>query len=98
MYVRQTAFTTSTDNVDTANSVFTEEILPVARAIPGFKGAVALADRSTGDVVSLTLWETEDAMRASEEQANQMRGEALEKIGAQGPPDVHRFEVLVWEA
>jgi hypothetical protein len=37
-------------------------------------------------------------MSASEEQANQMRGDALQKIGALGPPDVQRYEILVWEA
>lgn len=98
MHARKTAFTTSADNVDTANKVFTEEVLPMARNIPGFKGAIALADRSTGDLVTYTLWETEDAMRASEEQANQMRGDALAKIGAQGPPEVQRYEILAWEA
>lgn len=97
MYARKTAFKTSTDNVDTGAKVFTDEVLPLARTIPGFKGALAMADRSTGDLVSYTLWETEDAMRASEEQANQIRGEALQKIGALGPPDVQRYEILVWE-
>jgi len=98
MYARKTAFKTSPDNVDTATKVFTDEVLPLARTIPGFKGAVALADRSTGDLVSYTMWETEDAMSASEGQANQMRGDALQKIGALGPPDVQRYEILVWEA
>jgi heme-degrading monooxygenase HmoA len=98
MYARKTAFKTPADNVDNAAKVFTEEVLPPARNISGFKGAMALADRSTGDIVSYTLWDTEDAMSASEEQANQMRGDALQKIGALGPPDVQRYEILVWEA
>jgi heme-degrading monooxygenase HmoA len=97
MYARKTGFKTSADNVDTATKVFTDDVLPPARNIPGFKGAVALADRSTGDLVAYTLWETEDAMSTSEEQANQIRGEALQKIGAAGPPDVQRYEILVWE-
>ena len=97
MYARKTAFKTSADNVDTAAKVFSDEVLPLARNIPGFKGALALAERSTGDLVSYTLWETEDSMSASEEQANQIRGDALQKIGAQGPPDVQRYEILVWE-
>jgi heme-degrading monooxygenase HmoA len=97
MYARKTAFKTSADNVERATKVFTDEVLPLARNIPGFKGAVALADRSSGDLVAYTLWETEDAMSSSEEQANQIRGESLQKIGALGPPDVQRYEVLVWE-
>jgi heme-degrading monooxygenase HmoA len=97
MYARKTAIKTSADNVDTAAKVFTDEVLPAARNIPGFKGAVALADRSTGDLVAYTLWETEDAMSASEEQANQIRGDSLQKIGALGPPDVQRYEILAWE-
>jgi heme-degrading monooxygenase HmoA len=97
MYARKTAFRTSADNVETAGTVFTDEVLPLARNIPGFKGAVAMADRSTGDLVAYTLWETEDAMSTSEEQANQIRAESIQKIGALGPPDVQRYEVLIWE-
>jgi heme-degrading monooxygenase HmoA len=97
MYARKTALKTSTDNVDAAMNVYSDEVLPLARNIPGFKGAVALADRSTGDIVTYTLWETEDAMSTSEEQANQIRAESVQKIGALGPPDVQRYEVLVWE-
>ncbi len=96
MHARKTAIKTSADNVDTAGTVF-DEALPPLRNIPGFKGAVAMADRSTGDVVAYTLWETEDAMSTSEEQANQIRADSVQKIGALGPPDVQRYEILVWE-
>lgn len=97
MYARKTALKTSTDNVDTAMNVYSDEVLPRARDIPGFKGAVGMADRSTGDIVTYTLWETEDAMSTSEEQANQIRAESVQKTGALGPPDVQRYEILVWE-
>jgi hypothetical protein len=39
-------------------------------------------------------------MSASEEQSNQIRDDALQKFGAGEvrPPDVQRYEILVWEA
>jgi hypothetical protein len=36
MYARKTAFKTSSDNVYTAKKVFSDEVLPLARKIPGF--------------------------------------------------------------
>jgi heme-degrading monooxygenase HmoA len=97
MHARKTAFKTSPENIDVATKVYLEEVLPIARTIAGFKGGIALADRSTGDLVSFTLWETEDAMNASVEAANRIRGEAIQKIGAQGPPEVQQYEVAAWE-
>ncbi|HXF57608.1 MAG TPA: hypothetical protein VNO34_08585 [Actinomycetota bacterium] len=98
MHARKTVFRTAPENVETAAKVFREEVLPAARTLAGFKGGVALADRTTGDLVSFTLWESEEAMNASAEAANRLRAEALDKIGAQEPPDVHQYEVVVWEA
>jgi heme-degrading monooxygenase HmoA len=97
MHARKTAFKTSPQNVDTAAKVYVEEVLPIARSISGFKGGIALADRSTGDLVSFTLWESEDAMNESAQRANQIRSESIQKIGAQGPPEVQQYEVLAWE-
>lgn len=98
MHARRTVFRTAPENVETAAKIFREEVLPTARTIAGFKGGVALGDRTTGDCMSLTLWESEEAMNASAEAANRLRTWGLEKIGAQGPPEVHQYEVMVWEA
>ena len=40
--------------------------MPVVRKIAGFSGVLFLADRETGKALSITLWESEQAMRDSE--------------------------------
>ncbi len=72
-----------------------ENVLPAARAMEGFEGLIGLADRSSGAVMSVTLWASEQAMRASEEAADRLREESLsegEEIAA-----VERYEVVIYE-
>jgi heme-degrading monooxygenase HmoA len=76
---------------------FRDEILPALKEMEGCKGAILLADRTTGKAVGITLWEDERAMQASEEAANRLRREAAETAGGGEPPTVDRYEVAVWE-
>jgi len=39
---------------------------PAARQRPGYGGGIMLADRSTGKVLNITLWQTEEDMMAWE--------------------------------
>jgi heme-degrading monooxygenase HmoA len=63
-------------------------------ALPGFRGALLLADRATGEMIALTLWASEEAFDATIEQAaaEAMRGAALGGVDA--VPDPRRFEVV----
>jgi heme-degrading monooxygenase HmoA len=73
-----------------------ETVLPTVRQMGGYKGVFSLMDRGTGKALSLTLWESEEAMRASEEAANQTRGQAA-GIASQQVTGIERFEVTFWE-
>lgn len=44
--------------------------------LDGFSGAYFLVDRAGGRGMSITLWESEEALEASVERANQMREQA----------------------
>jgi heme-degrading monooxygenase HmoA len=44
----------------------------------GMKGVVFLTDRSSGEVVVISLWEDEDALHASEDEAARVRDEVTE--------------------
>ena len=50
--------------------------------LDGFSKAYFLVDRAGGRGISITLWESEDALNASVERANQMREEATDQAGA----------------
>ncbi|MDP8957348.1 MAG: hypothetical protein M3N24_10405, partial [Actinomycetota bacterium] len=62
----------------------------------GYKGVLTLGDRSTGKSVSLTFWESEEAMGASEEAANRLREQAADETQEQ-IAGVERFEVYINE-
>jgi heme-degrading monooxygenase HmoA len=73
-----------------------ERVLPVVRAIPGFSGYLALSDGERGEVLVLTLWASEQQMRASEETTVQLRSQAADKVGAT-VLSVERFRVAISE-
>ena len=62
--------------------------------VDGFSGAYLLIDRNGNRGMSITLWESEDALNASVERANQMRQEATEQAGA-SIQSVDHYEVAL---
>jgi heme-degrading monooxygenase HmoA len=73
-----------------------ERILPAARNIAGFSGILLLADRETGKALSITLWESEQSLRDSEEEAARLRRETAE-AGGETIAGVERYEVSIFE-
>jgi hypothetical protein len=73
-----------------------EQILPQIQRQDGSKGLIALGDRRSGTVLGVTLWESEEDMRASEEEADRLREESAEASN-QTVADVERYEVSLFE-
>ena len=71
-----------------------QDVLPDARAIDGWKGIVMLVDRTTGAEKTITLWESQAALEASEAAAEELRARAAEDSG-QRIVSVERFEVPI---
>lgn len=69
-----------------------DEILRQIRELDGFQGLYLLVDRATGKEVSLTLWQDEASMRASETETSKIRQESTARQG-QRILMVERFEV-----
>jgi heme-degrading monooxygenase HmoA len=63
----------SPESIDAGFEKTRGETLPKVRAIDGNVGAIGLADRDNGRVSMITLWDSEDSMRASAEAADQLR-------------------------
>ena len=93
MHARVTISDTPVDKIDLAIKVINDEIVPAVKKMPGNKGAYWLGDRSSGKGITITLWESEEALKAGEEMAKQLRSDAAKKlelkIGA-----IDRYEVL----
>jgi len=97
MHARVTTITgASPDQAEQGIADFRDNTAPGVKEIGG-RGAIMLIDRETGDGMAITLWDDEDAMRASEEQANELRRGALEALGSTQEPSVARYEVAVFD-
>jgi len=70
------------DRLDDATRRGEEEILPQARQMRGWKGVISLIDRRSGGTKLITLWENEDALRASEEEADRLRRHSADAGGS----------------
>ena len=53
-------------NVREAVRIYQERVLPAAREQESFRGALMLTDPDTGEGLSISLWNSEDEMHASE--------------------------------
>ena len=84
----------SADKIDESVGKVKAETLPKVRELEGNVGAIGLADRSSGRVTVITLWESPDALRQSEQQADRLREQAAES-GGQSIAGVDRYEVAV---
>jgi heme-degrading monooxygenase HmoA len=96
VYARVSIFEGSADQLDEMLRQAREQVLPWAKQMDGFKGLIALGDRQSGKTLGITLWESEEAMHASEEDANRMRTETAEASGEQ-VAGVERYEVGLFE-
>ena len=86
----------SIDQIESGVRVLREQVIPAAQQIEGFMGVISLADRASGKGITITLWESEEALHASEEAANQLRQEAADALQA-SIASVERYEVVLSE-
>ena len=94
MHARVTTLDMEPARVDQVRDRLETEDVPEFQQLDGFKGMTLLTDRQSGKTVALTFWETEDALRASEEAVKGARQRAAEGGGG-GEPQVERFEVIL---
>ena len=97
MHARITTIEGLPDKMDDATSHVQENTLPQLRQMDGFKGFVALADSQSGRLLGLAFWESEEALRATEEAASSVRSGAAEAAGGT-VAGVEQYEVVVYEA
>ncbi len=96
MFARVTRFEgRSPDAIDDGIRNAREYILPAFREMTGFRGLLALVDRSSGNWMAVTMWETEDAMRATEDPARQFGDQAL--VTGETRISVEQYEVAFIE-
>ena len=95
MFARATTIQGSPEAVESGIEQY-RAALSRFRQIPGNQGAFLLIDRSSGKGIGVTLWENEQAVADSREQANQLRQQAAQQAGGQ-IQSVEEYEVAVWD-
>jgi heme-degrading monooxygenase HmoA len=97
MYARVTTIQGAPAKIDDAKGHIQEQTLPQLQKMEGFKGFLALGDRNSGKVLGVAFWESEEALRATEEAVTSVRSGAAE--AADGTvASVEHYEVFVNEA
>ncbi|MGB3633671.1 MAG: hypothetical protein WA982_06495 [Rubrobacteraceae bacterium] len=96
MFARVSAFQGSLEQTAEGIRMAREQILPAARLQEGFEGIYLLFDPETGRSLSITLWETQEDMKASEDAANQARSESV-RVAGDTIVSVERYEVALAE-
>jgi heme-degrading monooxygenase HmoA len=97
MHARVTTIQGAPGKMDDATSHLQEQTLPQLQKMEGFEGFVALGDRQSGEVIGVAFWESEEALRASEQAVSSMRSGAAEASGGT-VAGVEEYEVLFNEA
>lgn len=95
MHARSGAIRLSSDKVDDAIKGFEEEQLPRYKEQDGYKGFTMLADRETGEVLGISFWESEDALKEAEELGENARSDIKERGEAEADPEAKRWEVVI---
>lgn len=88
--------TTTKGQVTKQNAVrvIRDRVLPGADRIPGFKGGLWLIDEKGGKGLTITLFDSEEALRASAETADRLRKDAVGELGV-SVASVESYEVVV---
>jgi heme-degrading monooxygenase HmoA len=96
MHARVSTYRAPVERADEAVSAF-ENAVASLRDMEGIRDAYLLIDRSSGKAVTITLWESEEAVRASSEAADRVRGEATQAYGG-SIESVETYEVAMHES
>jgi len=97
VYARVTAGRVQPGQMAAVSRIVADELVPVAKQQPGFRGFVGMADEASGAFQLVTLWETEAAMEASEAAGYYRSQLAKLEAALRGQPTRETFAVLLWE-
>jgi heme-degrading monooxygenase HmoA len=93
VYARSTTIQAQPSNIDAGIAHVRDEVMPAVEGLPGCIGLSLLVDRQSGRCIATTAWESEDAMRDSEDRVRSIRDRAAEMFG--GGAQVEHWEIAV---
>ena len=96
MHARMTTMEGSSERLDEGLREIKEDVLPQLQQQDGFKGFVVFDNRQSGKLIGFSLWESEQAMQASEEVGDRTRRESAQTM-SDTIAGVERYEVALFE-
>jgi heme-degrading monooxygenase HmoA len=94
MHARIGRITFSPDKADDVTSHVQENVVPSYEDADGFKGFTLLVDRTGGNAIGISFWDSEDAMRATDAMGDRARQGAAE-AGSGSDQGPQHFEVAI---
>jgi len=91
VYARSTTVHGKAENIDAGMRFVEGEVAPMMRTLDGCLGLSCLVDRETGQAIVTSSWQTEEAMRASDDQLRVVRERAREIFG--GSMQIDEWEI-----
>lgn len=95
MHARVTTIEMDPDRIDDSVQQVESKDVPEFKKIDGFRGFTMFVDRAGGKAIGISYWDSEEQMKASEDEVKDARTRAAETGGAKGDPQVERFEVAI---
>jgi heme-degrading monooxygenase HmoA len=93
VYARSTTFHGRPGNINAGIAFVKNEAGPMLDKMEGCRGLSMLVDRETGQCIATSSWESEAAMRASDEQLRPIRDRGRDILG--GSMQVDEWEIAV---
>ena len=93
MYARSSTVQAQPSAIDAGIAHVRDAVMPALGGIEGFTGLSLMVDRSSGHCIATSAWQSEQAMRASEQSVRPLRDRLAEILG--GTAQVEEWEIAV---
>lgn len=94
MHARSTTFHGRPENIDAGVEFVENEAGPALSQTDGCRGLSLLVDRESGECIATSSWESEEAMRGSDEQLRPIRDRGRDILGASMQIDEWEIAVM----
>ncbi len=92
MFARVSQYTVKPERLHKGRRAVEDHVVPALRMQPGYSGGLLLGDPHSGKVLTVSLWENEEAMHATDEASYWFRTFGAEAAGVT-IADVETYEV-----
>ena len=93
MYARSSTFRGSPDSIDAGIEFVHSEVLPTILVMDGCVGLSMLANRETGQCITVSAWHSLESRTDSETEVSDLRARTGERLGT--TPEVNQWEIAL---